>query len=214
MQSNACLAPHFHCVTLRCPLGRCPAGCQLMWLLFCQVMFNTYPVHPLCWDRRLLHILHALQLAKPRLPELSTRFASRRSLQGRYELEWAPCHRCCHAVQGSGKAREVRTTLNKRVKDAMTDAFSWFQDAAMVTKWGPSVYWAEVDGCKELQMNQEVALALAEGKFLTVMQTCPGSDCQIACQLPSLSLQRNLHCSTLTKHTPTAGLMHTGSGTV
>ena len=57
----------------------------------------------------------------------------------------------------------------------MTDAFTWYHDAVMVTKWGPSVYyWEEVDGCKELLMNQEVALALAEGKFIGVMQTCPG----------------------------------------
>eukprot|EP00891_Asterochloris_glomerata_P002133 jgi/Astpho2/2133/fgenesh1_pg.00039_%23_3_t len=50
------------------------------------------------------------------------------------------------------------------------------RDATMVAMWGPSVYyWKEVDGSKELQIDHEVALALAQGKFPSVMQTCPGS---------------------------------------
>ena len=36
-----------------------------MWLLFFYVMCNTYPVHLFAGFRCLLHILHALQLAKP-----------------------------------------------------------------------------------------------------------------------------------------------------
>ncbi len=185
-----------------------------MWLLFFYVMFNTYPVHlfagtDVCCISCMRCNLPSLPPAaqhKRCLPQVITR---------RYEQGWDHATVGCHAMQGSSKAREVRTALSKRIKDAMTDAFSWYQDAAMVTKWGPSVYyWEEVDGSKELQMNQEVALALAEGKFLSVMQTYPGNDYQTACQLPSLSWQRNLHCSPLTKHTPTVGMMHTASGTV
>ena len=185
-----------------------------MWLLFFYVMFNTYPVHlfagtDVCCISCMCCNLPSLPPAaqhKSCLPQVITR---------RYEQGWDHATVGCHAMQGSSKAREVRTALSKRIKDAMTDAFSWYQDAAMVTKWGPSVYyWEEVDGSKELQMNQEVALGLAEGKFLIVMQTYPGNDCQTACQLPSLSWQRNLHCNPLTKHTPTVSLMHTASGTV
>ena len=123
-------------------------------------------------------------------------------------MHWGGHHDAvgCYAVQGSSKAREVRTALSKRIKDAMSDAFCWYQDATMVAMWGPSVYyWEEVDGSKELQIDHEVALAFAQGKFPGVMQTCPGSDCQTACQLPSLSGQHCLHCSLLTKHTPAVG---------
>ena len=39
---------------------------------------------------------------------------------------------------------------------------------------GPIIYhWEEVDGSKELHIDHEVALALAQGKSPGVMQTLP-----------------------------------------
>ena len=110
-----------------------------MWLPYFHSMSNTCLVHPHSWDRlsrvgqtsvAYLARLHALQHAKPCLPQLST---------GKV-MHWGGHHDIvgCYAVQGSGKAREVRTALSKRIKDAMTDAFCWRQDDNMVAMWGPS----------------------------------------------------------------------------